>query len=168
MNTKPRDAARQFLNSMLYRAPLDVESLVRDHEIQIICRTVEKSVRGMLVVDGPRAAIMLNGWFDKSQQRFSLAHLFGHFILHKDIGPFLVDFVIHDEKNSSETRQRQEREANDFATELLMPEDVLRDRFSRRPPYIYSSNIVHPLAAQFGVSELVFALRLSDLGLISP
>jgi Zn-dependent peptidase ImmA (M78 family) len=164
----PRVAARHVLNRMKYRPPLDIKSLVRDHDIKIISRTVERSVRGMLVVDGPRAAIMLNSWFDNSQQRFSLAHLFGHFILHKHIGPFLVEFVNYDEKKSSQTRQRQEREANEFATELLMPEEVLRERFAKRPPYLYSSNVVQPLAVQFGVSELVFALRLSQLGLTSP
>jgi Zn-dependent peptidase ImmA (M78 family) len=167
MQLNPREAARRFLNSMQYRPPLDVKSLVRDHDIEIIYRTVERSVRGMLVLGDPRAMIMINSWFDNSQQRFSLAHLFGHFILHKHIGPFIVDFVTYDEKNSGKSRQPEEQEANEFATELLMPEKVLRERFANRPPYLYSVNVIQPLAIQFGVSELVFALRLSQLGLTS-
>jgi len=168
MQPNPRDAARHLLHSMQYRPPLNIKSLVRDHNIEIINTTVERTVRGMLAFGDPRAMIMINSWYDKSQQRFSLAHLFGHFILHKDIGPFLVDSATHDEKNSSQTRRRQEQDANEFATELLMPEEILRERFAKRPPYVYSSNVVQPLSVQFGVSELVFALRLSQLGLTNP
>lgn len=169
MKAKSKNAARRILQQSECKLPLDVKALVQNCGVTILHRTVEKSVTGILVVNGARATIMLNDWFEQDQQRFSLAHLFGHFVLHRRSAPLFVDFIrFNEEKSSRQARRLQEREANDFATELLMPEEVLRERFAERPPYIYSGNIVQALAAQFGVSDLVFALRLSQLGLTNP
>jgi hypothetical protein len=43
-----------------------------------------------------------------------------------------------------------------------------RERFAEKPPYVYFGNIIQALAAQFGVSDLLFALSLSQLGLTNP
>lgn len=167
MELNPKDAAREIVSRTNYRPPLNIAALVRDHGITIIRRKVERSVTGVLVVDSSRVTMLLNGWFPESQRRFSLAHLFGHFVMHQGLSPLFVDFVKPRESKSGSQTQLMEREANEFAAELLMPEKVLRERFSQKRPHVYSSMIVQPLAAQFGVSELAFALRLSQLGLAS-
>jgi Zn-dependent peptidase ImmA (M78 family) len=121
----------------------------------------------VLVVDSTRVTMLLNRSFDASQQRFSIAHLFGHFVLHRNLSSFFVDFLRPNEKKAKHQSRRQwEQEADEFADELLMPEAIMRESMADKAHNMRSSNVVQPLAAQFGVSELVFVLRLSQLGLM--
>jgi Zn-dependent peptidase ImmA (M78 family) len=119
----------------------------------------------MLVVDGSRVTLVLNDLFDRVQQRFWLAHLFAHFVLHKHSVQLFVE-ITKTRSNEGEAADKglREQEANEFAMELLMPEHMLKER----PPSVNSSTLVHSLAAQFGVTELLFAVRMSQLGLCGP
>jgi len=163
----PQLAARQILQQRPGELPLDVNALVQNYGLSILRQAEDRCLIGTLVLDGARPTIMLNSWFDGCQQRFSLAHLFGHFVLHRSSAPLFLDFIRFNEERTPEARRLQEQEANEFAAELLMPEEVLRERFADKPLNVHSGNIVQALAAEFGVSELVFALRLSQLGLTS-
>ena len=58
--------------------------------------------------------------------------------------------------------ERQDREANEFAMELLMPAELLRAKV-KRP--VSEQNIV-ALAKEFEVSEIVMTVRLMRLRLI--
>jgi len=63
------------------------------------------------------------------RRRFTVAHEFGHFVLHRDRQPsFNGDKAsVHLGLGSSAVI---EREADDFASNLLMPGDVLRERIA--------------------------------------
>ena len=160
--------ARQLRSRFGYKLPLNVTGLVENHGITIIKREVERSVTGVLVVDSTLVTMLLNRSFDVSQQRFSTAHLFGHFVLHGNLSSLFVDFLRPNENRATHQSRRQwEQEADEFADELLMPEEILRVSISHRPHNMRSSNVVQPLAARFGVSELAFVLRLSQLGLMN-
>lgn len=166
MYSYPKAAARRLLARVGYKLPVDITRLVKDHGITLIGREVERSVTGALVVDSSHATMLVNRAFEASQQRFSLAHLLGHFVLHRKILPLFVDPLKLNECNTRdrEARRLLEREADEFAAELLMPEEVLRECMRGKRP-ARSSIFIQPVAAHFGVSELVFALRLCQLDL---
>jgi Zn-dependent peptidase ImmA (M78 family) len=162
------EKARQVRSCFGHKLPLNIAGLVEKHGITILRREVERSVTGVLVIDATRVTMLLNRLFDESQQRFSLAHLLGHFVLHRNLSPFFVDFLRPNEKKATpQSWRRLEQEADEFADELLMPEEILRESIADKPHNMRSSNVVQPLAARFGVSELAFVLRLSQLGLMN-
>jgi Zn-dependent peptidase ImmA (M78 family) len=162
----PRDAAHQLLVQMRCTVPVDISALVEEHGITVVRRTFERSVTGMLVIDGSRVTLVLNDLFDRVQQRFWLAHLFAHFVLHKHSVRLFVEITkIRSNKREATDKRLREQEANEFAMELLMPEHMLKEGYAARPPSVNSSTIAPSLATKFAVTELLFAVRMSQLGL---
>lgn len=87
------------------------------------------------------------------RQRFTIAHEIGHYYLnHKNTG-----VLMRDEKSSLGTR-KEEIEANAFAAELLMPEQL----FSK---YYYLGLSEEELAFKFGVSMEAVRNRIDNLRL---
>ena len=169
INVDPKEMARLVRRRTGRKLPLDITSLVEKHGIKIVEREVERSVTGVLVIDSTPVTILVNRAFDAKEQRFSLAHLLGHFVLHKKLSPMFVDFLRPTEhKRNDRVRQSLEREADEFAAELLMPEDIIRKYVIEKPCEVGAGSVIHPIAARFGVSELTLALRLSQFGVISP
>lgn len=90
------------------------------------------------------------------RQRFTVAHELGHYALnHGD--------AFRDDANSFSSRNRdpKERQANQFAAELLMPESAIRK--------VISSGTIEDadeLAAIFNVSKVAMAYRVTNLGLL--
>ncbi len=87
------------------------------------------------------------------RQRFALAHAIGHCVLgHDDCPPDRPDMF------SKYVVDQHEREANDFALELLMPERIVRYLIS-----VKNCTDFDKLAATFAVSQVAMALRLKKL-----
>lgn len=64
------------------------------------------------------------------------------------------------------TKDEMEREANQFAMVLLMPEKLVRDWLKVHPPLDFSEDdTTKALAKDFQVSITVAALRLQQLGM---
>jgi len=166
MNRAKR-AATKVLKSFGTDVPLNIQALVSQHGIEVQTRKMELSITAMMVTTKSAARIAINENLPFNQQRFALAHLFGHFLLHRESAEVFVDRTtpIKGEGSDAKRRFMQEMEANEFAGELLMPEAVIRDRFEASRPYPYNFESLQPLAAQFGINELVLAIRLKQLGL---
>ena len=71
------------------------------------------------------------GKANPERQRFTIAHELGHFILHRDQRQ---SFNCDKESvySGADTIRVIEREADDFASNLLMPGDLLRDWISNQ------------------------------------
>lgn len=167
MTGKAKQAAAEALKSFGDKVPLDIHALVAQHGIEVQARKMERSIPGMMVLTRSGALITINETLPVNQQRFSLAHLFGHLLLHAQSAEVFVDRTspIIGEGADIKRQLMQETEANEFANELLMPESVMRDRFGSSRPHPYDLESLRPLAAQFGINELVLAIRLTQLGL---
>ena len=77
------------------------------------------------------------------------------------------DFIVHfRDGNSSTGYDPLEVEANQFATELLMPAEKVRETFGEAPFDIDDNGALRKLATRFGVSPMAMAIRLSSLDLI--
>jgi hypothetical protein len=98
----------------------------------------------------------------KGRRRFTIAHEIGHWLLHAHEGeekPFERFCRPADLEASADTRA-QEREANDFAAELLMPTDMIS---ALAPGCGFNLGL---LAAQFDVSVPAIEFRLTKLRLL--
>ena len=83
-----------------------------------------KYIKGAIkYANGSNPAILINAKRSSTRgKNFTLAHEFGHFILHENQEKFRLDLVDY---SSDETIQ--ETEANYFAASLLMPQDAFED-----------------------------------------
>jgi Zn-dependent peptidase ImmA (M78 family) len=83
-----------------------------------------------------------------------LAHEIGHYYLHRDY------FEYHDENlTHKEQKKIMESEADSFASEFLMPSELVKEAYSKIKD-------VKTLAKMFVVSEQSFWIKLQDLKLI--
>ncbi|MBR8659576.1 MULTISPECIES: ImmA/IrrE family metallo-endopeptidase [unclassified Brevibacillus] len=90
--------------------------------------------------------IHINCDLNESDQLFTCAHELGHSVMHTDVNtPFL-------KKNTLFSVERIEREANEFAVELLMPDCVLYE-------YRSTGMTIHEAAAIYGVPREIAHLK---------
>ena len=99
--------------------------------------------------------IAYNGKSRLERQRFTIAHELGHFILHRNRQPsFNCDKQsVH---TGIETLRSIEREADDFASNLLMPGDLLRDWISSQR---IDFRVLGDIAQRFQVSLEALCIR---------
>lgn len=112
-------------------------------------------------LEKPRAALItVNAAETCVRKRFTLAHQIGHYALgHLDQYTSLpCDTPAHFRASSSSPVERQ---ANDFAVRLLMPENIIRHLITQ-----HNITRVSDLARTFGVSQVAMAHRLSMAGVI--
>ena len=116
------------------------------------------SCEGMLVRNPKDVAewgIFYNGKASPERQRFTIAHELGHLILHRGQQQ---SFNCDKESVYSgiDTIRTIEREADDFASNLLMPGDLLRDWISNQR---IDLRVLSALAKRFQVSFEALCIR---------
>lgn len=134
----------------------------------------DPALAGFLYANARRGYIFVRQGDGLPRRRFSAAHELGHYRLH--LAPALdrgsdAEMVQSDEKihESGEAElAAMERQANRFATELIMPEAVCRILFERCASRYGTTPrfLVHHLAGELLVSREAIAWRLYGLGLI--
>lgn len=140
--TKPIQVAKElyryhqerfYSNQLKYNAESLLLSITQ--ELDIICdffpmRT--DSFCGMLLIDKDETSILVNKNLYAPKRLFTLAHELGHFFLHRNERSQFCDEL----KNLDETALEEEitnkpidnfeKQANAFASEILLPEHVVR------------------------------------------
>lgn len=101
--------------------------------------------------------------------KFTIAHELWHFFLHEQYWrteSWFIDTesslsMMYRMEEFSDDERIREREANCFAANLLMPEELIKKAFRKK-----TDNIIY-LAEGFGVSTTAMSIRLKNLWLIS-
>lgn len=103
-----------------------------------------------------RFEIAVNSKHHPNRQRFSMAHEYAHYLLHRG----KIDLMTEGERilHRNGDRNSIEYQANTFAAELLMPEDLVRRAFR------FSEGNLSKMALQLRVSKESLTHRLRDLG----
>lgn len=93
-------------------------------------RALPTNVLGVISRESPDTPIklVLDGWESWDWQRFTLAHMLGHYARLKENGDLgqRFGFVEETQDLSPRTSDPAEDDANRFAHELLMPEEAIR------------------------------------------
>lgn len=154
---------------------VDVERIVKLHGIRLKQSAFPPDYSGMIVRDASQVVIGVNETDPAARQRFTIAHEFGHFILHPEEGVHIdKTFRVQFRGPRTETGlDPKEVEANRFAAELLMPLDFLRADL--RDTDIYPDlrdadaqgpdELIENLAKRYDVSRQAMTIRLTHLGL---
>jgi len=121
-----------------------------------------RDIWGMFTFDEKfGGCILINSTPAAGKQLFSLAHEYGHFIFHKTQ---LGVISLEKEKGTSD-----ERIADYFAGEFLMPESAVSDIFNTRIKSrkdVIAEDVIY-LADYFGVSFQAMVYRLNNMNLIN-
>lgn len=122
---------------------------------------------GFLYFAGKSGQAFVNADDILPRRRFSAAHELGHAVLHRErMGRFRAD-TSETLLEADDSTDEIEREANQFATELLMPEAVVRARadelrtLHKCCPF---GVLAYRLAAELLVSRQAIGYRLKNLG----
>ncbi len=165
-----------------FSAPVDVEALAGKLGASVTkVETDDDELSGFIYRDpqSGQAVIGINKSHSPTRQRFTLAHEIGHLMLHSfddlhyDRKGYGSEFgrVRKRDASSSTGENRDEVEANFFAAELLMPEELLHNELASREMHDFLEadfdSAVKLLAKQFKVSPQSLTVRLVQLGILS-
>jgi len=89
--------------------------------------------------------------------RFTLAHEFGHYLMHRDPGRSPFACSLRDMSDRSQGEAAREREANEFAATWLMPLDDFRARLAEE--HLPTPDDLSQCADAYGVSFMAASLR---------
>jgi Zn-dependent peptidase ImmA (M78 family) len=170
MRSARRQRIRQEAETLLRQAevirpPVPVEKIARLLEIRVVHSLLKDSdVSGFYFRQQDQRVIGINASHPRTRQRFTVAHELGHAILnsHDDLH---VDrsFKLRDTL-SSKGVDSLEIEANAFAAELLMPQQMLVDSLRKRGGLdLDDLRAVQGLAKEFDVSTQALIIRILDL-----
>jgi hypothetical protein len=136
-------------------APVDVLGIAHDLGIKVWKSDYDNNISGVLRpsenLGGTSGyAILVNKSHPKNRQRFTVAHEIGHFALHR----FDHDGEIKDDEFYRALPGPLEREANEFAADLLMPWGLVADLQKA------GTREFEELAKKLEVSKQALAIRL--------
>jgi hypothetical protein len=149
-----RQAARLLQCAGVTREPVSLRDVVSALNLEVVQAAGEPFVcEAALQPVGDGHAIVLRGESSEQRRRFTIAHEVGHFVLHPQRrAPERGGAV-------NAAWKAQEREADQFAAELLMPEQMVREAV------LEHGDDVGRLADRFDVSRQAMQVRLRSLGL---
>lgn len=119
-----------------------------------------KNAEGRIVFGSKKAIITVNSDIQYlGKKRFVIAHELGHYEMHRHLVP-----VHHDTDATLEyfKNGHQESEANEFASELLMPEYLFKKECQGKK---FSPDLLRNLADRFQTSVTSVAYKYLELGL---
>lgn len=165
-NNKGKNKAKEILAEIGFDeiTDMDISELVHGFDITYMSEPLENS-DGKIIRGENHTIIKVNSNIPhKEKHRFTVAHELGHFFLHEKL-------EAHDENagtlswyNIEHHAQRgiQEYEANDFASELLMPEKLFKEFVAGK---MFSPKLIKDLSTRFktSITSVVFRMFALDI-----
>lgn len=153
----PSEYARKLLLELDIRSvPIYPRRIARELGIYVQERKAEGGYDGYLLCANGTWGIMINSFIrSRARKRFTVAHELGHYCISHHSGSNYRCFRKDIDAVGTSTRQ-DEREANEFAVELLMPDRIFRVDIQHRD---VSMETINDLAARYGTSMTSTAIR---------
>jgi len=156
------------------QGPVPVDKIARSLGITITLDQVDNDLSGFLFRDQKvgKTVIGANKSHHPNRLRFTIAHELGHYLLHagevvhldEEPASFTLDFR---DGKSAKGQDDNEKEANLFAAELLMPAKFLRQELEGKHFDLLTNNRgLERLAKKYKVSLQALMFRLANLGYI--
>jgi Zn-dependent peptidase ImmA (M78 family) len=167
-----RNKVKAILDELeITEPPVHPEQIAKTLGIKIISKATDDDLSGFLYKDlaSNNVVIGVNQSHHPNRRRFTIAHEIGHFLLH-DFEGFHFDsnnrkyLLKLRSKNSHSFNQTEEREANWFAAELLMPKHFIDEEMQdfNDVDLMYDDDLAE-LAKKFRVSTQALTFRLMNL-----
>ena len=161
--------AKEFCEeNQINEFPVKIVEICKKHGFKVYEEYLRKDVSGFIVVHSEnfrnydsKKVIVVNRFDSAARRRFTVAHELAHYVLHKG------DKELYAHRDAGDD-SRIEQEANLFASNILMPEEAVRDYvtlISDRVGEIPFSLCVKYIANKFAVSMAAAEVRLNQLGI---
>lgn len=150
----------EILNASRGTLPVQVFDLPKLLGIKLNEAFLGSDVSGMIETSGKTFNLTVNAIDPPTRKRFTLAHELGHYMLHRHlIGDGLDDDRAYRSTDVGKYHNtliglKQEREANRFAANLLMPRKTVDEYWAKDAATIES------MADKFGVSQHAMSIRV--------
>jgi Zn-dependent peptidase ImmA (M78 family) len=156
--------AREVIQKFAVKfAPVQVERIARVMKIRVQYAPLDGDLSGMASIRDGVSIIGVNALHHPNRQRFTLSHEIGHFCLHRDVleGAIHVDkHILNRDALTEAGTDDREIEANAFASELLMPEPLLKAALGSRTVAFEDDDFIASLGKRFRVSDAAMRFRL--------
>jgi len=163
-------AADKLLNdNNILKAPVDINRIAKKLGIKIVkLKFANDKISGLLKLKSKsgKPVIAVNEGHHINRQRFTIAHEIGHYLLH-NINDLHVDsgaVYFRDEKSAQATNIK-EIQANQFASELLMPRNIiihdLKKVIEKNNNNIEDSLL--ELSEAYGVSQQAMLIKIGSV-----
>lgn len=152
--------------------PVNIEAIIRSFDIELDKNSnLPEGVLGEISKESDRYKISIKKTDHYYRKRFTMAHELGHFVLHKDkIGNGIDD----SSENYRPVRridnvagELEEKEANNFAANILMPEDLVVQYAKERGVFVGNEDekdaALQEIATAFQVSKTAMRIRIEGL-----
>lgn len=154
--------------------PVEIVKICNNNGLKVFEEYLQPDVSGLVIVDEEKwekydsnQFIIVNLAESAVRRRFTIAHELAHFVLHKNDNKL---YAHRDMTCAGEPRSSIEQEANYFAANILMPEELVKDKvqdiknetWGTIPSFVF----VREIADNFVVSESAAEVRLRQLGII--
>lgn len=136
----------------------DIEALIRaTPELVLSFEAISPNDAYIQKLDDGRYKIAVNSAHPRNRQRFSMAHEYIHYQMHR---PEIENMPLGERiMHRNDERNRIEYQANQYAGAILMPEDTFKETIAKL------GGNVEKIASAFGVSTLAARFRARDLGI---
>ncbi len=152
--------AQRLLNEIGITDPTAIE--INKIAFGLGATVIEKPLKnsdGRIVFSKSRTIITINSGIEfTGKKRFTTAHEIGHYCMHRD------HFQAHNDTDATLQyfkKGHQETEANEFASELLMPEDLFKQEIQGKK---FDPELLRNLADRFQTSITSVAYKYFELG----
>lgn len=149
--------------------PTPVEKIARALGAQIRFAPFDDELSGMVYIKDGLPIIGVNALHHPNRQRFTIAHEIGHLELHRDIITSAIHVdkgfptgLMRDSKSATGTEDI-EIEANQFASELLMPRDSIKSELAGKQFDIEDKGPFERIAKKYRVSMQALEYRIRNL-----
>lgn len=158
---KALNRAKEILKELSIEEPVHIDLEAIAFQLgAIIKQEAMRGADGRLATLGARGLITVREDIpEDGKKRFVMAHEIGHYELHREIFP-LISCTEEDFFKWNADNQHLEVEANYFASELLMPEDMFKKMVAGKA---LSSSLLESLYKAFSVSLTAAAIRFVTL-----
>ena len=160
-----------FEETGLISIPVEVVSMANLYGFEVYELEMDSNTSGIIIIDtkpiknfDSEKVIVVNSDHSKARKRFTIAHELGHYILRGK------PTTCYAHRDSSENYDSDEKDANSFASALLMPkEDIIRYANSEQEDLngeMIEFLLIAKVAKRYNVSQSAAEVRLKKLGII--
>jgi Zn-dependent peptidase ImmA (M78 family) len=168
MKKKQTTSYRDYIDSI----PVNIEAIIKSFDIELDknANFPDDKVLGEISREGDNYKISIKKTDHYYRKRFTMAHELGHFMLHKNkIGDGIDDSENYRPVRRTNTGagELEEKEANNFAANILMPEDLVVEYAKDRGIFNNNNEIdqeaLKEIATAFQVSKAAMEIRINGL-----
>lgn len=146
-------------------APVPVDRIAKAMGISVRYAPLEDELSGMAFIKDGVRVIAVNALHHPNRQRFTIAHELAHHVLHAATlasGVHVDKVILRRDELSATGTQGLEVEANAFASELLMPRELVTDIVGQAVDLNDEARLA-AVAKRFRVSTAALQFRLASL-----